>query len=138
MMHHGRGMGFLDRFLRYSLIGVLSLCTLAFLFVFLLNWEDWFFGTKLDGPAAGLYLLAKWCIAGALAIALVKYPRYSRTLAGIAAVFFGWLLMDSSVTIQRNGAGSFSPVLAVCLAVAVGFLIVHAISTWDGGKEKKG
>ncbi len=136
-MNHTQGIRFLDRLLKYCLIGVLSLSTLTFLFVFLLNWEDRFFGTKLDGLPAGLYLLAKWLIAGILAIALVKYPRYSLHLAGIAAVLFGWLLVDSAVTIQRNSAGSFSPVLTVCLAVAVAYLIVHVITTRDRGVEEK-
>lgn len=136
-MNHNQGIGFLDRLLKYCIIGVLSLSTLAFFFVFVLNWEDWFFGTKLDGLPAGLYLLGKWLIAGVLAIGLVKYPRYSLHLAAIAALFFGWLLVDSSITIQRNGTGYFSPVLAVCFLVAVAFLIVHTSAARAEGMEER-
>jgi hypothetical protein len=134
-MNRKQVAGILDRLLNYCLVGVLSLSTLMFLFVFILNWEDWFFGTKLDGLPAGLYLLGKWLIAGVLAVALVKYPRYSLHLAAVAGMFYGWLLVDSAVTIQRNGMGYFSPVLAVGFIVAVAFLIVHVCSTRDGEKE---
>ncbi|MDD1715447.1 MAG: hypothetical protein LUQ01_00460 [Methanolinea sp.] len=120
--------GILDRLLKYCLVGVLSFSTLMFFFVFVINWEDRFFGIKLDGLPAGLYLLAKWLIAGALAVTLIKNPRYSLHLAAVAGMFYGWLLVDSSITIQRNGTDYFSPVLAVCFLVAVVFLIVHAIA----------
>jgi len=126
-MDHNQVIRFSDSLLKYCLVGVLSLSTLMFLFVFIINWEDRFFGTKLDGLPAGLYLLAKWLIAGGLAVAFVKYPRYSLHLAAIAAMFYGWLVVDSSITIQRNGTGYFSPVLTVCFIIAVAFLIVHAV-----------
>lgn len=138
-MNRTQVAGILDRLLKYCLVGVLSLSALMFLFAFTINWEDWFFGTKLDGLPAGLYLLAKWLIAGVLVVALVKYPRYSLHLAAAAGMFYGWLLVDSAVTIQRNGTGYFSPVLAVCFIVAVGFLIVHAFASRcrDGGERQE-
>lgn len=113
--------------MKYCLVRLLSFSTLTFLFVFVINWEDRFFGTKMDGLPAILFLLGKWLIAGLLAVALIKYPRYFLHLAAIAALLYIWLVVDSTVTIQRNGTGFFSPVWVVYFIVAVVFLIVHAI-----------
>jgi len=44
-MNRNQIPGILDTLLKYCLVGVLSLSTLMFLFVFIINWEDWFFGT---------------------------------------------------------------------------------------------
>lgn len=120
-----------DRILKYCLVLCLSFSALMFLFVFILNWEDWFFGTKLDGAAAGLYLFAKWLISGVLAVALVRYPRYSRHLAAAAVCYYGWLLLDSSVTstILTHHKGSFPLVPAVLFLIALAYLFINTITT---------
>ncbi|MDD5188546.1 MAG: hypothetical protein PHF57_10115 [Methanoregula sp.] len=50
----------------------LSLLAAGFLFAFIINWEDWFFGIKLDGLPAGIYLFSKAVVAALLAYLLLK------------------------------------------------------------------
>ncbi len=123
-------IGVPDRFLKYCLIGCLSFSTLIFLFVFILNWEDRVLGFKLDGQPAGLYLFAKWLIPAVLAGALVRYPRYSLHVAAAAACYYGWLLLDSSVTTMMltHNTGSFPLLPTILFLVAVSYLGVHAIA----------
>lgn len=126
-MNPNQILGRVARFLRYCLIACLSFSTLMFLFVFIINWEDRFFGIKLDGLPAGLYLLAKWVIAVALAAALVRHPRYALHLAAAAVCYYGWLLLDSSITIQHlaNGPGRPSPMIVLFAIVALACLATH-------------
>ena len=65
----------------------LLLTALCHLFIFIINWEDWFFGTKLDGWPAGLFLFAKAAAAAALAILLIRDAK-RRAAWGLASVFF--------------------------------------------------
>ena len=118
---------FFDTVLKYGLIILLILAFLVFIFVFTINWEDWFFGIKLDGMSAGLYLLIKAVSAGSLAYLLVKYPRYTLAITGIAIFYFGYLLVDSAVTIRQLTGGLFSPLLLFFFVVPVAFLIVRIV-----------
>jgi len=121
---------FLDISLKYGLIAILLLDALMFFFVFMINWEDWFFGTKLAGMPAGLYLLIKGLSAAALVFLIMKYPRYIQQLVIVTTVYLGYLFIDSAVTIQKltYGQQSFSALLGVFVMVPVVFLIVHRIS----------
>jgi hypothetical protein len=118
-----------EKVLQYSLLAILILATLAFSFVFFINWEDWFFGAKLDGLPAGLYLLIKAISALALATLLIKLPKFRTATALLSVAFFGFLFVDSAITIQKNSAGreSFSILLALFLIIPVLYLIVHLI-----------
>lgn len=117
--------------LRYSLFAILILATLAFSFVLIINWEDWFFGIKLDGLPAGTYLFIKALTALTLTILLIRLPKYRSATALITIAFFGFLFFDSAATIQKNSAGreSFSIMLALSLIIPVLYLIVHLLST---------
>jgi hypothetical protein len=110
---------------------MLLLSALAFLFVFTINWEDWFFGMKLDGLPAGLYLFAKGGIAAGLFFAMVKYPGHVLAVTALATIYYGYLLADSSVIVQARTGGFFSPLLLAMFLVAAASLVIH-VTTWYG------
>lgn len=43
----------IEKILKYCVLGLLALFALATRFVFVINWETWFFGIKLDGLRPG-------------------------------------------------------------------------------------
>jgi hypothetical protein len=122
-----RVLQFSEKVLWISLIGILVLAALAFFFVFVINWEDWLFGTKLDGLPAGISLFAKSGAAMLLALLLLLFPKFRGGFAFFSVAYFGFLLADSATTIQKNTGGTvmFSPLLAVFFLVPVMYLIVH-------------
>jgi hypothetical protein len=119
----------LSYLLRYLVLGLLIITTLLYLFVFLINWEDWVFGVKLDGLPAGLALLARALSAGVLAGLFWKYPRHVRAVAALTVLYFGFLFADSAVTIQilTGGRSLFSPVLGLLLSIPVMFLVIDMV-----------
>jgi len=118
-----------DTILKYSVLAILLLSFLVFIFIFTINWEDWFFGIKLDGMSAGLNLFIKAVSAGSLAYLLVKYPRCTLAITGIAIFYFGYLFVDSAVTIQSLTKGVFSPLLLLFFIIPVIFLIIRTVKT---------
>lgn len=125
-------IGWVESFLHYSLVAILILAALAFSFVFFINWEDWFFGTKLDGMPAGLYLFIKAITAILLVYLLIRGSRYRSPVTLVTIAFFGFLFFDSAITIQRNSGGRelFSVVLALFLLIPILSLIAHHLSLW--------
>ena len=118
-----------DLFLKYCFIAILIVAALAFFFVFTINWEDWFFGIKLDGTAAGIYLLIKGLCAAVLLYLIFRYPRFIEYLAVSGAIYLGFLFIDSTVTVQRLSSGrqSFSVLLGLFAIIPIVFLVVHKI-----------
>jgi hypothetical protein len=117
-------------FLFVGLIGALVLSAFVFLFVFCINWEDWFFGIKLDGLPAGIWLFAKMATAVFIVYLMAHYPKYRRW--GVLSVFayYGFLCMDSFVTVQKNTQGRDYPVLMASLFfISVLLLVVHGTIT---------
>ena len=116
------------------LMGVLLIALLlaaaVFFFVGVINAEDWFFGTKLDGPPAFLYLLIKALGAAALAYSIMLHPRFIRPAGVLTAAYFGYLFMDSTVTIRTTtgGARPFSEVLLVLFAFSLLFVVFQRIA----------
>jgi len=98
-------------FLFICLIFALVLSAFIFLFVFCINGEDWFFGIKLDGMPARISLFGK--MAGALVIVylMAPYPRYRRLSVPAVSRYYGFLCLDSFVTIQKNTQGRDYPVM---------------------------
>jgi hypothetical protein len=119
----------IEKILKYCVLGLLALFALATLFIFVINWETWFFGIKLEGLPAGIALGATWLTAALLAAAFVLFPRMNRLLGGLTVVYFGFLFVNSSMTIQRVSYShqGFSPVLAAFLFIAIAYLIVTVI-----------
>ena len=119
------------------LLTILILSALAFIFVFIINWEDWFFSTKLDGLPAGMFLLAKTLTAIALAALLVQFPKYKKVTILMAVAYFGFLLFNSATTIQKNTAGreSFSILLAIFFLIPILYFMVNILATRLDGDE---
>ena len=115
------------------LIVALALTAFVFFFVFCINWEDWFFGIKLDGLPAGLWLFAKMAGAVVILCLMAYYPRYRRQSVLLVFGYYGLLCLDSLVTIQKNTQGRDYPVLMAALfVIAVLLLIVHGMITMRG------
>lgn len=84
---------------RETLMGVLSMYFVFFLFLsalmqyfaFVINWEAWFLGIKLDGWQAGLYLLSTALAATLLIALLLKYPGKSFMLCAISVLYFAFV-----------------------------------------------
>lgn len=122
--------------LSVALIGILILAFLMFTFVFIINWEDWFLGTRLAGPLAGVFLFSEAAVAFTLTYLLVQYPRHLKAGVILSIGYFGFLFLNASITIRNNTAGQqlFSPVLALFLAIPV----ILFILTVFGGNSKAG
>ena len=87
------------------LIGSLVLSAFIFFFVFCIDWEDWFFGMKLEGLPAGIYLFAKMAGAMVILYLMVHYPRYRRQSVLLVFSYYGFLCLDALVTLRKNPAG---------------------------------
>jgi hypothetical protein len=129
-MMHKQVIQSIDTLLKCCILGILALATLTYLFVFILNWEDWFFAIKLDGLPAGLFLLAKALGAGALAGLIVQYPKRTTLFAGLGVMYFGFLLLNSAFTLQKNTGGRslFSPMLAGFFIIAVAYVVFRLVT----------
>jgi hypothetical protein len=120
----------IDTIFDYSLLGLFLYSSVSFFFLFVINWETWFFGTKLDGFSAGLLLLIRFLIPAILALLLIRYPDRILPVAVFALVFYGFFFIDSSVTIQRNTGGTelfgIRPLVSVLIpaVVVIGHLLV--------------
>lgn len=124
-----------DELLICALIAILLLSFLIFIFVFTINWEAYFFGVKLNGAPAGLYLFLKGISAGLLAFLLIKYRRDTlavAVLAVFAVLYFGYTFVDSAVTIQTLTDNLYSPLLLGLFIISLLFLIVHILSARFG------
>jgi hypothetical protein len=102
-----------EALLWYSLILILILVAIPFSFVFIINWEDWIFGIKLDGWPAGIALLAKAVTAFTLAVLLIWFPKYKKglSLLTIDILGFYWLIpqqLSRRIPQERNRSQSFS------------------------------
>ena len=120
-------------FLFVCLIGALVLSAFVFLFVFCINWEDWFFGVKLDGLPAGIWLFTKMAVAVFIVYLMAHYPKYRRWSVLSVFAYYGFLCMDSFVTVQKNTQGRDYPVLMASLFfISVLLLVVHGTITMGG------
>lgn len=128
----------IDTILYHAILAILVLSALMYAFVFIINWEDWFFGTKIAGLSAGIYLLAKSVTAIVLTVLLVQFPNHKKVITLAAVAYCGFILYSSAVTIQKNTGGrqSFSIVLAIFFLVPVLYFILTVLaSRWDWGQE---
>jgi hypothetical protein len=108
------------------LIGALVLSAFVFFFVFCINWEDWFFGIKLDGLPAGIWLFGKMASAVVIMYLMAHYPKYRRWSVLSVFAYYGFLCLDSFVTIRRNTQGWDYPVMMASLFfLSVLLLVVH-------------
>jgi len=106
-------------------IAILFLSALMFTFVFVINWEDWFFNVKLAGPAAGLFLAAKAAGAVILMFLAMQYPDRWKMVLPASIAYFGFLFVNAMVTYQTTAPGSFPVLLAVLVIIPVLLLVIN-------------
>jgi hypothetical protein len=109
------------------LIGSLAVSAFIFFFIFCVDWVDWFFGMKLEGLPAGIYLFFK--MAGAIVIIylMAHHPRYRRQSVLLVFLYYGFLCLDSLITLQKNQQGSrdYPLMMLVLFFISVLLLVVH-------------
>ncbi|MFA6361909.1 hypothetical protein [Methanoregula sp.] len=96
--------------LQETILAVLSAYLALFLFLdalmssfaFLINWEAWFFGIKLDGWPAGLYLAATALAAVFLVVLLLKYPHRSFAICTVSVLYFAFVYIMPVFSRQKN------------------------------------
>jgi hypothetical protein len=122
-----------DKAIRWYILGISMLTALMFFFVFTINWEDRFWGTKLDGLPAGIYLLAKGLIALFLVILMVKYREKIELLTVLAILYFGYLLAPTTLSLSSPvfDMPRYLAQLTIVLIVPVILLIAHRILHHD-------
>ena len=84
------------------LVVFLTLVAVSSLFVFTINWEDWFFGIKLDGWPAGIYLFLKAAVAALLIFFLVKDEKNRILWSALSIFFFAFVFILPVFSRQRN------------------------------------
>jgi len=110
----------------------LSLFAAGFLFAFIINWEDWFFGIKLDGLPAGIYLFSKAVVAALLAYLLLKCGTKQFLLSIVSVFFFLFVFILPVFSSQRNLRSGFGWTvfwieLVVLIIIPVVFLVVSFV-----------
>jgi len=124
------------------LVLFLTLIAGSSLFMFIINWEDWFFGIKLDGWPAGLYLFSKVVVGALLAYLLVKHENKRILWSILSIVFLAFVFILPVFSSQRNlrselGWTVFWAELVLLLIVPVILLIGYLIASrknkgWGG------
>ena len=123
-----------EPFLFVCLIVSLLISAFVFFFVFCVDWVDWFFGMRLVGLPAGIYLFLKMTGAVAIICLMVHYPRYRRQSVLAVFLYYTLLFPDAIVTFWQYPAGDrdypFFMVVAFCLAVLL--LAIHGTLSQTG------
>ena len=110
----------------------LSLFAAGFLFAFIINWEDWFFGIKLDGLPAGIYLFSKAVVAALLVYLLLKDESRKILWSVLSIGFLAFVFILPVFSSQRNlrnelGWTIFWAQLVVLIIIPVCLLIVYLV-----------
>jgi len=116
------------------LVLFLTLVAGSSLFMFIINWEDWFFGIKLDGWTAGLYLFSKGFVAALLVYLLLKHESRRILWSILSIVFFAFVFILPVFSSQRNmrselGWTIFWAELVVLIIIPIILLIVYLIAS---------
>ena len=114
------------------LVLFLTLAASGTLFVFIINWEDRFFGIKLDGLPAGLYLFSKVVVAALLVYLFVKNENKRILWSILSIVFFAFVFILPVFTNQRNlhselGWMIFWIKLVIMIIIPVILLLMYVI-----------
>ncbi|MEA2033907.1 MAG: hypothetical protein U9N40_00200 [Euryarchaeota archaeon] len=120
----------LDQVFHYCLLGIFLFISVTYFIVFVINWEAWFFGMKMDGFYAGVLLFTYCLIASSLTYLLIRYPQKIAVITGLSIFFFGFLFIDSTVTVQKLSGGQelFSIFPAMLVLIPAGILIGHFLA----------
>ncbi|WP_421909543.1 hypothetical protein [Methanolacinia petrolearia] len=120
----------LDRVIYIILFLVLVFFSLMNLFVFIINWETWFFGIRLAGLNAGILLFIYFLVPAVLAHLLYMYPGKTAIISILSVFFFGFTFISSSITTLQlsNGVKSFNGFMAIFLVISLDVLAGHLIA----------
>jgi len=114
------------------LIVFLTLMAAGFFFVFVINWEDWFFGIKLDGWPAGIFLFSKAIVSVFLIFLLLKNEGWRILWSIMAISFLAFVFILPVFSSQRAMRSEFGwtifwAELIVLIIVPVILLLVYLI-----------
>jgi hypothetical protein len=138
-MNIREGMEAAEVLLFIGLTGSLVLSASVFFFILCVDWVDWFFGMRLEGLPAGIYLLLK--IAGAVVIMylMVHYPKYRRESVLMVFSYYGLLCLDALVTLWKNPQNERDyPLMMLgffCLSVLL--LVIHGTLSLTGSEDQR-
>ncbi len=110
-----------------GLIGSLVLSAFVFFFVFCIEWVDWFFGMRLEGLTAGIYLFLKMAGAVVILYVMAHYPRYRRQGVLLVSGYYAILFFDAVVTLMKNPQGTrdYPFMMLVFFFISVLLLVIH-------------
>ncbi|MFA4823616.1 MAG: hypothetical protein WC593_00510 [Methanoregula sp.] len=126
------------------LILFLTLVAAGFFFVFVINWEDWFFGIKLNGWPAGVALFSKGFVAALLILLLLKDEsrRILWSILSLGFLAFVFILpVFSSQQNMRNELGwtifwaELIVLVVIPVILLIGYLIVNQKNKEDVSKR---
>ncbi|MFA5332237.1 MAG: hypothetical protein WC342_07650 [Methanoregula sp.] len=130
-------------------IATISLLSAAmFFFVFILNWEDGFFGIKLDGLPAGIYLFCKGFVAFLLAVLVLKYRKKVELVTVCTIVYFAYLIWPVLYAVQVIptflGTLMYLAQFWLGIGIPVILLVIHVLARYnveqpdgDPGRERE-
>lgn len=123
-----------------GLTGSLLLSAFIFFFVFCIDWVDWFFGIKLEGLPAGMYLFLKMGGAIVIIYLMAHYPRYQRQSILLVFGYYTFLFIDAGITLQKNPQGSrdYPLMMLVLFFLSVLLLAIHGTLTLTESGDLKG
>ena len=116
---------YLERVARYTLVVLFVLSFLNSVFVSLVNPEAFFFGEKLSGEKATVYLL----IGGVTGI-ITAFFLFKKKSGGeiISVLYFGYFFIETLVTNLSLGYGFLiSPLFTIGLVTSIVLLVVMVL-----------
>ena len=72
------------------------------MFVFIINWEGWFFGIKLAGWPAGILLFSKGIVSTLLVVLLLKNEGRRILWSSVSVGFLAFVFILPVFSSQRN------------------------------------
>jgi hypothetical protein len=131
-MNREQVKNYLDTAFRVCLLALFLVTSGIFFFVFVINWEAFFFGVRLAGPMAGMVLGIKSLVPAILAFILIRHPQTLMKVAFVSVAFFGFFFLDSSVTIQMNTRGRVMFGIVPLVGVLIPAIVVIGHFLGDG------
>lgn len=107
---------------RYALVVLLVLNFLGSGFIAVINPESYFFGAKLGGIEASVYLLTNGVVGVVIAYALLRKENVGKFLSGL---YFGYNFSEVLITNLSSGFGWLvSPLFTMGLMLSIVHLIM--------------
>jgi len=116
----------LENFARYTLVFLLVLSFLGLIFVSVVNPESYFFGEKLGGGKATIYLLM-----GGVAGIVIAYLLSKQKSGGeiLSVLYFGYFFIETLITNLSFRFGFLiSPLFTMGLVISIVLLVVRKVT----------